>query len=167
MILDRYSSSINSSNLLSKPTTTFSDSDVLGAMGLAGKHNPLAVALARLLAGDNKATADVVGVLANMIWRRDRSGPNRRDWPVALTIARASLAWYRHGSCKACDGHGYTPIPGVPALSEHECGECRGTGRIEFEAEFRPEHRELARWAAAQIEREQGNAGHAALRCLR
>ena len=36
-VLDRYASAIDSSNLKSEPGTTFSDTDVLGAAGIAAK----------------------------------------------------------------------------------------------------------------------------------
>jgi hypothetical protein len=59
-IVDRYASAVRASSLKSEPDTTYSASDVLGAMGLAGKRHPLAVALTRLFTGDNTASGDIV-----------------------------------------------------------------------------------------------------------
>lgn len=46
-IQERYSAAINSKSLVSDPDTTWSDTDVLGAMGLASVSYPLATALVR------------------------------------------------------------------------------------------------------------------------
>lgn len=39
------------------------------------------------------------------------------------------LAWWLSQACVACGGHGKTLIPGTPALSAHNCPECRGSGK--------------------------------------
>ncbi len=44
-ITERYSSAVNSSDLTTKPDTRWSDTDVLGATGLAARYEPLGVAL--------------------------------------------------------------------------------------------------------------------------
>lgn len=39
------------------------------------------------------------------------------------------LAWWLDQSCRSCDGHGKTKIPGTPALSAHNCQACNGSGK--------------------------------------
>jgi hypothetical protein len=165
-ISDRYASAINSSNLLSIAGTTFSDTDVLGALALASRKKPLAVALARLLYGDNKAAAAVVAILEDLVWRQARRMGAKCHQEGARGIAQAALGWYRHGACKACHGHGRMLIPGSTVIGERECSDCHGAGRVPFERQFRQDQRNLARWAAAQIEREQSHAWPAAMMLL-
>ena len=62
-ITDRYASAIHASSLKSAPETTWSDTDVLGAMGIAGKHEPLGAALARMLSGGG--TGGVIDALTD------------------------------------------------------------------------------------------------------
>jgi hypothetical protein len=163
--LDRYVSATRSSNLSVDERTTTSDSDMLGAMGLASKRNPLAAALARLYAGHNHAAAGVVSALADSLYGHDIA----KDWPRVKRedVARAVLAWHRDGVCKACGGHGHTAMPGAPMLSGNECKECEGTGRIEFEQQFRERQRPIARWLLNRVESELSRAGGALNEALR
>ena len=165
-ISDRYASAINSSNLLSIAGTTFSDTDVLGAAALASRKRPLAIALARLLYGDNKAARDVAAILEDLVWRQARARGIKSHQAGARALAQAALGWYRHGACKACHGHGRMLIPGTTVIGERECLQCHGAGRVAFERQFSPDQRELARWAAARIEREQSIAWPLALSLL-
>lgn len=161
-ILDRYASAVHSSNLRSQPNTTFSDPDVIGAFGLAGKREPLGVALARLLLGDNKAANDVVRQLADMT----RSKFHHIKQVQAEDMARAVLAWNRHGVCQECNGHGYQVIPGSPSLSDIECKACHGTGKVLLHKQFRKDHQDAALWMQGQIEAVQSTAGQAAMKSL-
>jgi hypothetical protein len=166
-ITERYSSAIKSSNLKSVEATTYSDSDVIGAYGLASKKHPLAVALTRLLAGDNHASGQVVEILSQMT--RDRAGRTGVTLLVhtqAVDIARAVLAWYRNGTCTACGGHGYEVLPGTPSLSNVECGACKGTGKILFDRQFPHQQRALATWLLNQVETQLSTAGPAAMAML-
>lgn len=161
---DRYSTAIRTSNLRSKPDTTRSASDVLGAAGLARKYNPLAMALTRLFCGDDREAREIVGILTNMLvgkaWHSRRISLDRLE---AEDIARAVLAWHRDGVCRPCDGHGYQLIPGTPAVSDHECQHCKGSGKIRLERHFDQVQLPLAEWLMAEIEREQAVAGRAAM----
>jgi hypothetical protein len=164
---DRYSSAIHSSNLKSKPDTHSSDSDVLGAAGLAGKRKPLAMALLRLFSGDNRASGEIVGILARMAssraWETDQvSIPNTE----AEDLGRKVLAWHRDGVCKACHGHGYALIEGAPSLSGNACAACKGTGKMPFDPQFSMERLPLARWLRERVEREQAFAGAEAMAAL-
>lgn len=62
-INERYSGAISSADLTSDERTTYSDSDVIGAMGLAARLSPMGVALARLLAGDRRAEREIGGMV--------------------------------------------------------------------------------------------------------
>lgn len=162
-IKDRYASAVRSSNLTSKPGTTYSDSDVLGAAGLAARKAPLGIALLRLFVGGADHAGEVVEILAGMAVGKAYRMGNEATRVEAVDIARAVLAWYRHGTCTACGGHGRRVIPGTTTLGDEACAPCRGTGRIVFDQQFPLERLELARWLAAEIEREQGAAGFEAM----
>lgn len=157
--LDRYVSATHSSNLKVEERTTHSDSDMLGAMGLAAKRKPLAAALARLYAGDNHAAAGVITALADQLERH----PPARDLCrlVKEDIARSVMAWHRDGVCKSCEGHGHLTILGAPVLSGMECKACAGVGRIRFEVNFTERRRPIARWLLNQVEAELAGAGTA------
>jgi DnaJ-class molecular chaperone len=84
----------------------------------------------------------------------------------AEDMARAVLAWNRHGVCPECNGHGYQVIPGSPSLSDTECKACLGTGKVLLHKQFRKDHQDAALWMQGQIEAVQATAGQAAMRCL-
>lgn len=163
LIQDRYASAIRSSNLAVDERTTYSDSDVLGAFGLASRERPLAVALERLFSGDNGAARRIVAILAQMLVGK---APHMR---IAITheqahvMAQACLAWHRSNACRPCGGHGKLVIPGTLTLGHQDCKVCRGTGKRPFEREFHAEMRELAKWLIAEMERHQARAGGAAM----
>lgn len=187
ILIERYAVAVHAKSLVVDERTTYADSDVLGAMGLAAKHltdgfvttgpdgqgypvreAPLAVPLHRLLAGDNRAVHDVVRILAELLWSkadRERIKP-KITRVMAHDMACACLAWHRHGTCLACGGHGFDLIPGAPTLSERECKPCHGTGRVPFETQFPEERREIARWLLAEMERALGRAGPAAMTAI-
>lgn len=162
-ILDRYASAIRSSNLRSAESTHASDSDVIGAFGLAAKRNGLAVALQRLFGGDNHAAVELVRVMSEMVWGKARAigVPLKRS--QADDLARAALAWKRNGVCIPCHGIGQATIPGTPALTGRDCPACKGLGKVPFEAQIARAHRDIASWLLAEIERESGVAGPAAM----
>lgn len=161
-ILDRYAGAVRSSNLRSSSDSTYSDSDVLGAVGLAGKQNPLAMALARLFCGDNHAARDLVQILSELAWGKALALRIDLKRTQADDMARAVLAWHRDGVCKVCGGHGFRLIVGAPALSENACESCK-FGKIPFEPNFHAEQRVVAWWLVGQVEREQSIAGPAAM----
>ena len=185
-ITDRYATAISSSNLKAskeahKAESHVSDDiEILGAMGLADrdltrgfmtdgtpvKPAPLAVALERLFAGDNNAAHDIVRKLASMAYAYSRGIRVKLNRPTAHDMACACLAWHRNGRCRPCGGHGLTLIPGSKTHSSHACQECKGTGMVPFDKQFRPEHREIAHWLVMQMQRELGRAGPQAMRLL-
>lgn len=170
-ITDRYATAVRSSCLTVDERTTYSDTDVLGAMGLADRTltlrgHPLAVALERLFMGDNGASVRIVEVLAQMA--RGKAPALRTDITAtqAVDMARACLAWHRDGVCKPCGGHGQHVIPNTKTLGGAICKPCKGTGRIPFERQFRHEWQELARWLVSEMNREQGRAGPEAMKAI-
>jgi hypothetical protein len=169
-IIDRYSSAVRSSNLRSKEATTYSDSDVLGAMGLAAKQRPLAAALARLFTGDNHASGEIVEILAGLAWGKAAETHVQLKRPQATDMARAVLAWHRDGTCQTCKGHGYAILGTIGAgravVSDHDCPACKGTAKLPFGPQFPAERRSVAWWLLSQVEREQAHAGPAAMAAL-
>jgi len=163
LIQDRYASAIRSSNLQTDERTTYSDTDVLGAFGLAGREHPLAVALQRLFLGDNGAAEAVVAILAELVRQKANGMRLRMSEVQSVDMAKSCLAWHRDSACRPCGGHGKLVIPGTKTLGHQECRECRGTGKRPFERAFHAEKRELAGWLVAVMERHLCRAGGAAM----
>jgi hypothetical protein len=152
--------------LRSAPATDRSDTDILGAAGFAAKRHPMALALLRLLSGDNRAGREIVDLMAAMLdGKAYRSGVSMSRMQ-AKDIAQAVLAWSRDGACKPCGGLGYLMIDGAPSLSDQQCPACKGTGKRPFDSEFSREHLGMARWLLAEMEREMAKAGPAAMAAL-
>ena len=162
-ITDRYASAVNSHSLTVDPRTTMSDTDVLAAMGWASRQVPMAVALERLFAGDSTAANVIAAILAQQALEYSFRIETKISRLQCADMAKACLAWYRDGTCKPCGGHGYLLAPGAPMLSERACPTCAGMGKIILETQFPEAHRELVRWMAAELARESGKAGPAAM----
>lgn len=176
-ICDRYASAVHSSNLKSRETTIYSDSDVLGAAGLAAKaelHSglrgaPLAIALARLFGGDNSAAREIVDLMADAVWAKAFSQNIKLRRVEAGDMARAILAWQRDGVCRPCGGHGFELIPGTPHFSGRDCGACNGTRKRLLTKEFKNfgiERLDLVHWLLAELQRETSKAGPAMMAAL-
>lgn len=159
-ITERYTTAVNSGSLAVDERTTWSDSDVLGAVGYAAREKALGFALLRLLA-DGKPEP-VTSILADMAFRRARTLKVKLSQVQAGDLAKAVLGWYRHGTCQPCGGTGFKVIPGTPALGD-SCPHCGGTGRMPFDRQFPEDRRELARWLSGEIDRSQAEAGKAAM----
>lgn len=180
-ITDRYTSAVHSSNLKSSTLTVQSDSDVLGAYGIANRRltagvdengdptyskHPLAVPLERLFAGDSNAASEIIVILAGVIRGKAQSMHIKMAEVQATDMARAAVGWFRAPSCQVCRGHGYALIPGTTTLGDAACDPCAGTGRVIFEELYRAEWRELVRWVMASLEKEAGLAGPAAMKAI-
>lgn len=148
-ILERYASAVHATSLTSDPDTYMSNTDVLGAMGLASKQYQLGVALTRLLSGGG--AVDAIDTLATMIFKRARTEKVKLSAIGAQDMATAVLAWHRHGTCQPCGGRGSLLMPGTPVNGEL-CPHCKGTGKIDFDANFHPALRRLAQWASDEID---------------
>ena len=162
-ILERYASAVNTKSLKHDERTTWADVDVLGAAGLAAKHQPLGIALARMLSGGKPN--EVIETMSFMTWDRGYKIRCRVTELQARDIATAVLSWYRHGTCQTCGGTGYRIIVGTPSLGD-ECPKCDGTGKIDFDSNFRQEWVSLARWLSGEIDKSIAQAGDAAMRSL-
>lgn len=159
-VLERYSQAVNSDCLTVDSRTTMSDTDVLGAAGLAGKYEPLGIALTRLFA-DGKPEP-CISILTEMAFKRARTLRVKLSQVQAGDLATAVLGYYRHGRCQPCGGTGYMRVPGTPVQGD-ECRHCKGTGWVEFDRQFAAEVLELARWLSGEIDRSQTAAGRAAM----
>jgi len=162
-IIDRYSCAVHSTNLMQSPEITGSDVDVIGSFGFASKHEPLGVALARMLSGGGASS--VVDTMAYLVFERGHRIKNRITDTQARDLAKAVLAWYRHGTCQPCGGTGYARIKNTP-VNGAECTHCNGTGKILFDRQFAANILPLAQWLSAEIERSQAAAGYAAMVAL-
>lgn len=162
-VLDRYASAVHSSNLKSDPRTSYSDSDVLGAAGLAGKRNALAMMLTRLLDGDKRAVYDIVRALSEMASYKARAMGVKLKRPEADDMARAVLAWKRYGKCRACGGHGFQLIPGAPSVGGTACRVCKGTTMIPFDNQFPRGRLGVAQWLVTEIDGQSSRAAGAML----
>jgi hypothetical protein len=180
-ITNRYASAIHSSNLKSEARTANSDSDVLGAMGIAdrrltkginehgdkvGSEHPMAVPLERLFVGDRASAGVIIQLLAGNIRGKAQSLRIRMSETQATDMAKAVLGWFRAPACRVCGGHGFKVIKNTTTLGDSKCRPCNGSGKVLLEELFHENQRELVRWAAAQMEREAGQAGPAAMRAL-
>ena len=175
-IKDRYASAVNSSNLKSSPQTMCSDTDVLGAYGIADRRlsngedqfskHPLAVPLERLFAGDNAAASVITQILAGLIRGQAQSKRIRMTETQATDMGKVVLGWFRAPACRVCGGHGFRLIPGTTTLGDDKCTPCDGTGKIQLELLFHESQRELVRWAMAKMEEESALAGPAAMKSL-
>lgn len=162
-ILERYASAIHTKSLKHEERTTWADVDVLGAAGLAAKHQPLGIALARMLSGGKPN--EVIESLTFMAKKRGYQINCRVTDLQARDIATAVLAWYRHGICQPCGGIGFKIITGTPSLGD-ACPKCEGTGKIDFDSNFRKDSVVLARWLSSEIDKSIALAGDAAMRSL-
>lgn len=168
-MMDRYARAMGSSNLRSQEITTNSDADVIGAAGMAGVRQPLAMALARLMSGDNRASIDVTAQLSTLAWGKAQAMRVKLKRAQADDMAAAVLGWMRGGVCKPCGGHGFElqsdAVLGESraVLSDRHCKHCKGTGKVPFEREFHKDLVELARWLLVKVEEESSKAGPAVM----
>lgn len=174
-ITDRYATAVRSKNLRASaetmadgtnPVATAAAADVIGAFGLAGKKQPLAMALARLLVGDRQVARVIVDLLTEKVLSKADAWSVDIRQDEAVVLGKSVLAWAQFGTCKPCKGLGYPPIPGTTTLSQTACPECHGTGRMPFDPHFAVEHLQLARWLLAEIERDISKAGPVAMAAL-
>lgn len=163
---DRYARAVRSTNLRSEEKTIYSSVDILGAAGKASARHPLSLAILRLFIGDKHAVTQIIDLLTGKAVGKAHRLNTEIDQVSASLLARLVLDWYRDSVCKTCGGHGFKRLPGAPKLSDQECGQCEGTGKRDFESMFPSSRLELAKWLAAELEREAGKAGPAAMAAL-
>jgi len=127
---EAYESATQSSDLSLSPEKR-GDVDILIAAGWTDSR--LGGALLRL---HTKATMNQILEVLDQIERVTR---NRG---FSMETSEKVLAWWLDQTCKHCDGHGRTKIPGAPTLSAHQCPVCRGSGKK------RIPHGEDGKWVA-------------------
>lgn len=162
-VIERYASAVHATSLTSDPATYLSNTDVLGAMGIASRYEPLGAALARLLSGGGAASA--IDTLTHMAFDRNNKVKPRIAELRARELAQAVLAWYRFGTCQPCGGTGFKRIANTPVNGD-ECSHCGGTGKIPFDRQFSAELLPLAQWLSSEIDRSQAEAGRLAMMAL-
>jgi hypothetical protein len=184
----RYARAVHSANLTVKDgrgntedaETVIGDPEILGAHGLADKYlargfdnrdrkfspAPLAVPLERLFAGDSNAAHEIVRILADMAFEQSYAFDTKISRTQAQDMAKATLAWFRNGTCLPCGGRGFPLIKDSPVQSSKACEHCKGGGKIPFDRNFRHEWKPLARWLKDRMEAESGRAGPNAMRAL-
>lgn len=150
---ERYAGAVRSTDLRTRPAG-LADVDLLGAAGMAGKRNDLALLLARAQAGDNQAMVELVPILGQLVWGKARALKLKVKRDQAADLARAVLAWHRDSGCRDCGSRGFRKVPGAPTLSGEACGTCSGSGRIPFDRLIDRQNLELTRWLQALVERE-------------
>jgi hypothetical protein len=180
-ITERYASAIKSSNLKTVAGTTYGDTDVLGAYGIADRRlslginaagvqvsdrRPFAVPLQRLLMGDGGAAVELVDLLAQGLRGQAKAAKVVLTACGSQKMARAVIAYFRNSACPSCGGHGFEVVPGSNALGVTKCGACEGTGKVQIIKAFRQDHRELVRWAMDRVEEESARAGPAAMKAI-
>ncbi len=84
-------------------------------------RDPLASAVARLMAGDVYAYWDVVGTL---------EGQFRRGITSADRKAIKDAVWHFIApACETCNGRGHPINEDTPTLKDENCPDCHGTGK--------------------------------------
>jgi len=124
-VIEKYSRSINSSNLRSDELHYEADSLAAVAMvdlsteGLGGL-------LFRVKYGNDATSYNTL----LMAWKdKVARKAELRKWPRHITarkVAEISLSYWINDACEACEGRGYEMLPNSPVLSDEPCRCCKG-----------------------------------------
>lgn len=137
------------------------DADKLLAAGYAAAGNAegaLALSLWRMReTRDTRGFAKLAEISANwIIGRSHRPGPRRLPRITrihAQDLARIVLQWWLADTCLTCQGRKHPTVPGANRLNyDHDCVGCHGTGKHPVEKVVHNDHREHARWLAAEYD---------------
>lgn len=128
-IAEKYSRSVNSSNL--KDDEHHHDTETLAAVALTGvlEHNRLGPALFRVkFANDHTSYATLLAS-----WEVVVGGKAvKRRWSSDVTakkVAALSLGHWLNDICPVCTGKGHQAVFGTPMLSDDPCPACLGQGK--------------------------------------
>lgn len=131
-LIQRYSRSINSSNLMDDQF--HHQTEVLAAAALASMTAPLATELFRVKFGNDASTYPTLRTKWIEIVAFKASN---RHWPKDISpsqVAKLSLDYWLNDLCTACGGHGTTLVDGVPSVRQDiPCRQCRGTRKQPLE----------------------------------
>jgi len=121
-IVERYSRSINSSNL--KSDEYHFDTDNLAAVALSSDFGGT---LFRVKYGLDATSYNALFET----WKQKvvRKSENRQ-WPKHISakkVAEISLSYWLNDICEACSGKGFEMLPGYPVLSDEPCKCCQGS----------------------------------------
>lgn len=118
------------------------DVDIIRACGCVAAKNPLGMALWRLKYSEvwDEVRNALAGLSEMLVTRRGMSKEEATE-----SAERVLAAWIAD-RCDDCGGTGYATIPGTPMLSDVECPNCKGQGRIELDSPTPNE-----KWLQAQI----------------
>lgn len=124
-IVEKYSRSINSSNL--KCDETHFDADNLAAVALTDlSSGALGGVLFRVKYGNDATTYNTLLTA----WKsRVTKKADLRQWPKHITaskVAEISLGYWLNDVCQVCEGRGYETLPNSPILSDEACKCCKG-----------------------------------------
>jgi hypothetical protein len=133
-ILERLARAETSSDLSHKWDVC--DVDLLGAVGLAGIHNPGKLAVFRLKYINDKESLHE-SRLQFIRWVRRAMKARRMDIMAVSRCADQALKAWVEDSCKPCKGLGYAVLPGTPHLSDQQCPRCHGAGKTPITGPFR------------------------------
>lgn len=108
------------------------DADKLLAAGYAQRGDERRLLGLRLYRMQNTGDREPVAAViehAHAALRARLSRRGNRPLPLAQRNALIvdTLQWWLNQSCSYCNGTGYDPIDGAPALSLHPCSACAGT----------------------------------------
>lgn len=125
-LIEKYSRSINSSNLRSDEY--HHDTDNLAAVALSSEYGGL-LFRAKFATAKEKPDKDVI---ARLLEKWTATVESKRQWPKHISakkVAEISLGYWLDDTCAACTGRGYPVILNTPSLDANECHACSGSGR--------------------------------------
>lgn len=153
---------IAASGQLGQALQRIAPADVIAAAGIAGRREPLGLAIWRAAyandpAAYREAQRLLVARVANVARRRHWPEPASTLKMLALRVCR----WSVFSTCATCFGRGRIPIDGAPNfLSDAPCEDCGGRGQTPLDRVVKARFRERARdildlWTAAHIQASQ------------
>jgi len=124
-VIEKYSRSINSSNLRSDELHYEADS--LAAVAMVDlSTDGLGGLLFRVKYGNDATSHNTL----LMTWKdKVARKAELRQWPRHITarkVAEISLSYWLNDMCEACEGRGYEMLPNSPVLSDVPCKCCKG-----------------------------------------
>jgi cytochrome c5 len=104
------------------------DADIVTAMGIVARKNPLGVAVLRAQCEQSELNLIALQEAQKTAWKLAEKAAHARnpEWWKRFSIA--AVSHWIDPNCKVCHGRRFDPIPGAPALSATTCQACRGTG---------------------------------------
>lgn len=144
---------------LSERVNELADVDIIRVTGMVGAGQPLGVALWRCkYSGALRELPTIIDTLNGMLLG---GGHADNETEAEQMVHRVVMHWL-DDHCDACDGTGYERIAGTPALSDTQCPECHGQGRLKLLRETEGE-----KWLRTKIDAIEAQAAGEIMRRLR